>query len=191
MVSNILAVYDKATPVDLAEGEIWYATARDFAIGLAAFTGYPLPAVCGVIAALSPQRSWGENQRAAHALCTGRPVRGLTRNTEKAKRILAGETPLSVFVPPNPKRETGHKVRSFYRNLRGQTSAVTVDRHAACIAGLCEVHALDRKGAYDDVADAYRAAAAERQVPSSTMQAVTWVTWRALKHPKNRGAFNG
>lgn len=186
-VRRILAVYDAATPEDLAEGEDWYATAQDFCAGLAGFSGYPLHAVCGVVAALSPQRSWGENQRAAHRLCTGRPIFGLTRNTEKARRILQGETIETVLQPPNPKRITGRKVRAFYENLTGNEIAVTVDRHAACIAGVCD-H-LDSRNRYVEVASAYQYAATVRHTTPSTMQAVTWVAWRALKHPNNRGAY--
>lgn len=189
-VANILSVYDNATAEDRAEGAVWYATARDFAAGLAFHSGLPTSTVCGIIAALSPQRPWGDNQRAAHRLCMHLPVYGLGLNTEKAERIRDGETVQSVLTPPNPKRLTGQKVRAFYANLCGEEQEVTIDRHAACIAGVCDPEELKRKGRYAELADAYRAAAALRHVTPAVMQATTWVAWRALKHPNNREAYS-
>ena len=80
----------------------------------------------------------------------------------------------------------GRKVRSFYRNILGIDSAVTVDRHAVAIVygrplSDREIKLLERAGAYTVIASAYRAAARRLGIAPSTLQAVTWLAWRRLK----------
>jgi hypothetical protein len=77
-------------------------------------------------------------------------------------------------------------VRSFYWNILGHASHVTVDRHAVAIVyGRAlsdrEIKILERCGAYAYIAASYRAAARSLGLEPSTLQAITWLAWRRLK----------
>lgn len=192
--TNILRTYRKATPADLHDGLNWYSTAHTFARGLA--NRYSLPGghtqAAAIIAALSPQRSWGDNQRAADHLCRTGTTWGLPLNVLKAQRLLHGESPIAVLNATSGK--SGHKVRAFYVCIAeaGKTDAVCVDRHAFAIAQgrstSGDYNATPKQ--YLATADAYVRAAADTPHTPAQLQAVTWVTHRRLLRPTNTEAFN-
>lgn len=164
----------QTTDETLAEGLDWYnrtaAEARRLASGDVAMGA-------GVIAALSPLAPWGLNLQRARLAFERGDANGLTfgAHTRKANRIMAGEDPDDVL--------SGPKVRSFYECIMGSTTAVCVDRHAIAIVmgrplNDKERKVLDRKGAYDHIANGYRDAASMVGLVPSQLQAVTWVSWR-------------
>lgn len=171
-VSNIVRSYRSATPDQLRRGRSWYPTAHQLAVMIAdgdAVQG------AGVIASLSANKSWSENQRLAKiALSTGTPVGHVGDALGKASRILAGSAPEDV-LPMGAK--TGH----FYRCIvdPSDADAVCVDRHAHDVA-VGEVYGdrdrgLSSKRRYATVAHAYREAARRLGVLPQVVQAVTWV----------------
>lgn len=175
-VQNILNTYDSATEVQLMAGEQWYFSALALAEELADKHDLETVNVAYAIAALSPQKDWITNQVAIIELCET----GTTRfqsgvNIDKAKRCLAGE--LTALRGP--------KVERFALAIidpLGNTTAC-IDRHAFSIwMGTKQTDiqqkVLQRKGAYELVADAYAEAARILDVPVHTVQAVTWVVWR-------------
>lgn len=179
MVGRINDVFGRADVADLVAGLDWYQAAHVFCAGLADTYGLELERCAGIVAALSPRVRWDLNQAyAVSMLKTGHaPVLSLSRH--RAGEILAGGDPLVIL--------RGDKVRSFYDNIvHYRTSrAVTIDRHAIDVAvGTHDDRTrkvLDRIGAYDMVADAYRAVADAAGVLPHQIQATTWVTWRRLK----------
>ncbi|MFE9327648.1 hypothetical protein ACIHDR_48235 [Nocardia sp. NPDC052278] len=133
-----------------------------------------------VISALSPRTRWERNVAAALAMAKGEPVSGtLPMNVARAQRAMVDADPWSIFSPQSP------KILNFAKNILGDTSAVTVDMRASLIAGVTETE-MGRVGVYEAVADAYRKAAAKRDVFASVMQAGTWVAARAnnMRQPK-------
>jgi hypothetical protein len=96
---------------------------------------------------------------------------------ERAAAILNGARPLDVLG--------GYKVRSFYRNITGDTEAVTVDvwAHRAALGDIT-LHAnrsssLLRNGKrYRAIANAYRQVAPDYGLRPSEFQAATWVAVR-------------
>lgn len=178
--ANILAAYDASTADDLAQGMQWYGLANAMAESLAS-DDYHLEQCAGVIAAMSPMMNWAANIRVARALIErhrGGDVKptagyGLTRNVDKAWRILEGEDPMSVL--------SGQKVRAFYANILGDPDAVTVDRWAARIARAdYSDKGLVTKSQYNAIADAYREAATERGIVARDIQAAVWTYARRL-----------
>lgn len=174
LVSNILDVYDRATPAARSQGMSWYKTAHDLA-GMVGFGDYSKGA--GVIAALSANTGWTQNRKLALAISAGQEVGHLSKVLEKVKAIMAGQPPTAVLG-------RGLKTLNFYHNIHQpeRSGPVTVDRHAHDIAR-GEVwgnanRALTTTTRYAVLADAYRAAAALRDVRPHEMQAVTWVQWR-------------
>lgn len=130
----------------------------------------------GVIAALSVQKSWTENQRLAReAFANGGLDSGHFRTMlEKLAKIMAGEDPETV-LPMTMK--TGH----FFRCIADPTDAdaVCIDRHAHDVAVGERYGNLDRglgnKARYATLAHAYREAARKLGELPQTVQAVTWV----------------
>lgn len=193
-VRNVLDVYASATSEQRSEGLAWYSAAHTFALGLAERYGLSLVQAAGIIAVLSPQVSWDRNMVAADEICrTGDAVAVLGASKAKALRILAGEDPAEVMGCPACKRGarkhvcSGKKVRSFFACIVDPDNpfSVCVDRHAFDIAngrvgGAALRKVLDRVGMYEQVADTYRHAARAADVSPASMQAITWVAWRAI-----------
>lgn len=183
---NIIEVFKRASDEQLLEGLEWYADAAAIAISLA---NGDIGKGAGVLAALSPQKNWGENVNlAARAFKNGKASGHVGNATGKADRIMAGESWQEV-LPEGVK--TWHFARCI--QAAGEDAwSVCVDRHAIDIAlgryGTDESRkVLDRKGGYDLVADCYRQAAAMLAdagfvgITAAQVQAVTWVVWRSEK----------
>ena len=190
--------YLAATERQVREGSVWYDTAHAFATGLAERFDLPggVRQAAAIIAALSPQQSWGANQRSAVLLLETGSTFGIGANIAKARRIIAGESPEIVFTPPDPARRTGEKVRSFFRLIANPSDpeTVCVDRHATDIAlgRPTDASALPAGfltfKRYSNIADAYRLAAEWTTHTPAQVQAITWV---ARRHNKYReGAFD-
>lgn len=183
MTRRILDVYRSADAQQIAAGMVWYETAQNEARKLSAEFGLTLEQTSGIIAALSPQVSWGFNLEWARAICEGdRTNYGLTASQGKAEMIAHNSDipPLDILGGP--------KVRAFYACIvsGGMTDVVCVDRHACDIAtgirGSFNSLTANRirivQGAY--VRAARRLAATGGPVLSAAqLQAITWVAWRA------------
>ena len=175
---NIIDCYQSATEEQQLAGSNWYWMARNLAEELADRHDLPVENVAYAIAALSPVTDWITNQIAASEVC----ATGFTRfqsgaNIHKANRCLAGE--LSALRGP--------KVERFAEAIIDPVgnSTACIDRHAFSIwMGTKQTDVqqkvLQRKGAYEIVADAYAEAAQILDVPVHTVQAVTWVVWRDM-----------
>jgi hypothetical protein len=165
-VTNILREWDALTPDQIAEGKAWYHVAHSMALGLG---NGDIRKGAGILAALSPLKSWEENVKLATQAANGN-VRGHFPDAcRKASAIMAGADPTEV-LPMDAK--TGN----FYLCILDPSdpNAVAVDRHAAHTA-LGE----SRKGGlkpklYGELKAAFVDAGARRNVLPSVMQAGVW-----------------
>ncbi|WUV42823.1 hypothetical protein OG563_26635 [Nocardia vinacea] len=174
-------MWDRATPDQITEGRTWYARAFVLANQVSEIADISLDRAACVISALSPRTKWERNVVAALAIARGEPVSGtLPMNIERAQRAMTVDDPWSVFSPQTP------KIHSFAKNILGDTTAVTVDMWASLVAGVTETE-MGRVGVYEAVAEAYRRAAALREVAPPVMQAGTWVVVRPT--PRNSKTF--
>ena len=169
-VRNILAVWDSATVDQRARGVAWYRTANQLAEMLSEGN---VVAGAGVIAALSANKSWGDNVKlATQAFECGEPSGHVGDAIRKAARIMSGEAP-ELVLPMDSK--TGH----FYRCILDPTDAdaICVDRHAHDIAVGRRYGNQDRglgaKGRYALLAHVYREAAQRLWELPQVVQAVT------------------
>lgn len=172
IVERISRTFVRATPSDVESGARWYDEAGALASTLAAKNDLSLENVAAVIAALSPRTAWSRNVAGAVALVEQGPTAArrlgcIGRNVDTAHRAKR-----DGFAAIN-----GPKTSAFARNIAGDRESVTVDVWACRVADLDE-NLLGRKGAYDMVADAYRAAARRHGVDPATMQATTWIVAR-------------
>lgn len=184
--ANLLRVLGRASPETWAEGLQWYTEAREIAIILQGVMpvgedGWTLDQTAGVLAALSPQKCWGETVRLALIACYEGEARGhFQGQCEKVNRILKGEYPDDVLM--------GQKERAFFNGLftGGKTSAVCIDRHAFDVlrgeVGTNQSRKLlYHKGVYVAAQECYRNVAEFFPVYPAQLQAVAWVQWRKEK----------
>lgn len=175
MVDRIVAVYDRATDEDRANGAAWYGDGESIIDALSAESGYSREHVAAVVSHLSPRTTWSRNVYGATMLVTtGTAPTCIGSNVDRARRALESDAPLETFGGP--------KTRRFARNLLGDRSVVTVDVWAARIAFGSTVDnpesVLARAGVYDAVEHAYILAGRRLGVDPVTVQATTWVVIR-------------
>lgn len=206
VVNNILTMFDRATPANVADGAKWYGSdSMALVSDLAALGGISREAAASVLAQTSPRTTWSRNVAVATAMvqswgmsvsaglsldeasvacvAAARSCGGMTQNAQRAVIALRaaheGECPISTI--------NGPKTNAFARNLLGDRNAVTVDVWAARIAlnptwergedDMSEL-VLGRAGMYAAIAQAYRIAANRRNVDGTDMQATTWIVVR-------------
>mgnify|MGYP001822910179 CR=1 FL=1 len=178
MISNILDVYNQASPLDIAEGLRWYHEAKRECQNLARRNRITLKQAIGIVAALSPRVNWGRNVIAAQNLVRGIPGEGFGANKVKAGKILEGADPEDIL--------RGDKVTSFYSNILRPSSstAVTIDRWAIRVTmgadhWSSKVNTPTPKQ-YLQLGNEYREAAAIVGLKPLELQAITWVTIKRL-----------
>lgn len=184
MVSRILGSLFMASIEQYARGMVWYSNANFKAENLARAAGLSVDTVAQIIAIISPRCAWDDNLKWARMAAFDNDLspksRVIRSNYEKARKIATG-TPIEELC-------RGPKVLSFRRCIADPNStAVVVDSHAGRIAlgdGFDEEE-LGRliSRFYSEIADAYRAAAAIRELHPCMVQAITW-----LQHREARGA---
>ena len=180
MAINIMNTFDRAEVDAMKAGSRWYRIAWNIAADMGRRYGVSGEQAAAVIAILSPRCSWEVNIARAEAwLGEGSTVGLFTWQVERLREMLADMDGSWVEYVRGP------KVSRFYRNIVGDTSAVTVDIWASRVA-LGWVGANDNTYKqmvgtplrYELVERAYRAAANRLGVAPSTVQAVTWVQVR-------------
>lgn len=185
IADNIAAVWRAARADEKIHGMRWYWEAHHMAQALAHASGKPIELTAAVIASLSPQLSFERTLAAAAATLAGRwTPEGTLCTWRRTARILVGEPPLEVF---DERRMP--KVRSFYINILdpARADAVTIDRHAKCLAlnltadwgdGRKELGTVRKGAEYRHLARHYFHVAERLGVKPNQLQAVTWLVWR-------------
>ncbi|WP_326745359.1 DUF7178 family protein [Streptomyces sp. NBC_01760] len=186
-VENIIDAFGRATEDQKQRGRTWYQTAHDLANLI---SDGNVREGAGVIAALSANKSWKENERLARGAYADKPSGHTRDNIRKVERIMLGDDPEDV-LPMSAK--TGH----FFRCILDpeDPDPVVIDRHAHDIA-INEVfgnseRGLESKQRYALLAHCYREAALRMEEIPSVVQAVTWVAHTerltgSRFRPKNR-----
>lgn len=181
---NIMATYKRATPAEIADGTGWYARARDLALELSpgdVWRG------AGVLAALSPLKSWPQNVLLAReAFATGEARGHFPRQCSKANRIMTGEHSLDVLG--------GKKTTSFCIAIAtsGRGEVATIDAHAHDAATGQSHKWAERpvitKGRFNAMDAAYREVAEYLGIAVNDLQAIVWVVWKREKKESKRVA---
>lgn len=169
-----------ATPEQVAEGSAWYANIRELVAKLAQQYGLEKETVAHVISALSPRCRWENNLPEAENYLrafTDTLLSGLgypLASTYKNNRIRAW-----AILARNA-RCVGRKTAAFAANLLGDEERVTVDVWAIRAATKCKLAAVDSPSRYYAVQKAYQRVAKGTQWTPAQVQAIVWVTIRAL-----------
>ena len=190
-VNRIKAVYDLATPHEIAVGRAWYPQAYETARIMASDYGLCVQTVVGVIAALSPRNKWERNlldaENLIEAYCVDRAaaaeVKVCTFGKNKVKAIKILDLDQDPFTDAILDVLSGPKLREFASCIL-KLDEVTVDGHAFCVwngarTGLKDVPAIGVRMRAEIKSD-YRKAAAKLGLSPSECQAVTWCAWRRI-----------
>ncbi len=187
---NIIAVYKMATPDEIKQGIEWYLNATSDCKNIADKLRLPLHIVIGVVSALSPNNKWERNVKNAEDLCTafinGQDMDSIKVSTyhkmkQKAWSILR-------LMPTYDDAVTilnGKKIVSFFKNINGDESEITIDGHARNIyyndrQGLTTPNTNIKKSEYGDIQVAYLRASKKLGIKAYELQAITWVVWRRI-----------
>ena len=187
---NIIAIYKLANPSEIKHGLTWYVNANTDWMRIANTLELPLHIVIGVVSALSPNNKWERNIVNAEDLCkaflNGQDMDSIKVSTyhkmkQKAWHILETmpnyEETITIL--------NGKKIVSFFRNISGDETDITIDGHARNIyyndrQGLTTPNTNIRKLEYLDIQKAYLRASKKLGIKAYELQAITWVAWRRM-----------
>lgn len=176
---NLLNLYNKHKNQHyVQEGLCWYSSARTYFGQLADKYKLPHNKVYAVVAALSPFQRW-ETQLTKTEPFIAAELRkkgmgrfpGFRSNVRTARYLLHSKE--------EPKL-TGRKVSAFYKNLSGDSTEVTLDRHAISAAlGVKqkENYRIDNN-TFSAIRRAYVECAQRVNLGLSTFQAIIWTIWK-------------
>lgn len=180
MRDRLLAIHETAAPAVIEAGRLWYPGAENVIADLSREYQLGRPRVAAIVAVLSPRQRWRKNIEGARAVLEGEPQRapGFDGNRAKASALLAGE-PLELIIG-------GDKVTSFWANLIGSHTAVTVDIWAQRAAlGYDHPH-QPKNDRYRRLVAIYRAAAECVGETPREFQSVIWQAIRpAVEHKRD------
>lgn len=182
VTNNIIRCYNNTTTDHRYD---WYEEANEFCKGLSKKYDIPLIKSVGIVSALSPMKSWGQNKTLAKQFLEGRRSGTFSANIEKCVKILDSSTKTEGDVKSILK---GPKTVSFFTNIFSykEEENVTVDRHAIEIAvnyAMEDQLKSINSSQYKFFKDCYIRASVKLKVRPSMVQSATWVYWR--EHRKN------
>lgn len=183
-VKNIVDVYNSSNKFTSFN---WYQDANNFARKLATKYDVELSVACGVIAALSPLKSWDENKRIAESFLKN--GRGLHTKVmlDKAYQIKLSDGDIETIAMIL----NGNKITSFFINIYSpeQSNFITIDRHAISIVIGRNITNAEGIGItfkqYSFFVNAYKLAGIKLGVEAIRVQSVTWQNWREAKSNKD------
>lgn len=117
------SVVKQATPEQINEGVIWYQKAHEFCKELSEEFGVEFNKVCGIVSALSVQKSWSLNKRITRDYLMGKRNIHTKYQVSKCDWIMRGDDIEKCLG--------GLKTVNFYRNIVDpkDNGWVTIDRH--------------------------------------------------------------
>lgn len=169
---------------DMESGLSWYFEVNQMCVDWSAQSGLQFLTpnhIAGIIATLSPRRTWPDNIRKAREVIETGTTTGLGHTVRTAQDIRHG------FDPELLIGRTGQnlKVQAFFRNIAYPESSqdVTIDRHMWTF--LCDDFDVVRKAdlyfkphEYEWAADRIRKVAADIGIMPHQLQSVIWLSWR-------------
>lgn len=187
---NIIAIYKLAKPSEIKHGLTWYVNANSDCKEIAEKLELPLHIVIGVVSALSPNNKWERNIINAEDLCTAF-INGQDMDSVKVSTYhKMKEKAWSILETMPSYDETieilnGKKIVSFFRNISGDETDITIDGHARNIyyndkQGLTTPNTNIKKNEYKDIQKAYARASKKLGIKAYELQAITWVAWRRI-----------
>ena len=187
---NIIAIYKLANPSEIKHGLTWYVNATKDCKEIAIKYDLPIHIVIGVVSALSPNNKWERNIVNADDLCKAF-IDGQYMDSIKVSTYHKMKQKAWSILEQMPSYDetitilNGKKIVSFFRNINGDETDITIDGHARNIyyndrQGLTTPNTNIRKLEYLDIQKAYLRASKKLGIKAYELQAITWVVWRRI-----------
>jgi hypothetical protein len=187
---NIIAIYKLANASEIKHGLTWYVNANTDCMRIANTLELPLHIVIGVVSALSPNNKWERNIVNAEDLCNAF-INGQDMDSIKVSTYHKMKQKAWYILETMPNYDetitilNGKKIVSFFRNISGDETDITIDGHARNIyyndrQGLTTPNTNIRKLEYLDIQKAYLRASKKLGIKAYELQAITWVAWRRI-----------
>lgn len=186
-VSNIVACVLDATEEEHAAGMLWYETFGRAITSYGKAHQWSPERARALFAALSPMMNIARNWKLFKAGIDHSTLDGmggiLPHQRRKGEALCKGTISIEAAIK-------GMKVSRFYRNLAGDMSCVTVDRHAiSCARGIPCYTGRCSCAEYKDIEASYQVAAAQLGIEPAQCQAIAWVVWRRQQGIKDGGGM--
>lgn len=178
--NNILKIYRLS---DMSDKYDWYGEAHMFARQLAEEYDVNINTACGVIAALSPVKTWKQNKECAKSLFATGNGKHMKLFNDKAMRIF--ECDGDEWCVKSVLK--GKKIISFFENILhpDKVDKVTIDRHALSVALGKWITDEDYRGItktqYKFFEDCYKYTAERIGISPTLLQSTTWERFRKIK----------
>jgi hypothetical protein len=178
--NNILRIWDMTSNEERLD---WYQEAHDWSKALGLVHELQTSKVCGVVAALSPLKTWDQNLKIARDMVLTGDCGHMGAFKTKALNIIksdGSDESIKTIL-------SGNKITSFYVNIMhpDKTTEVTIDRHALSIALGRWITDEDYAGItdsqYNFFVECFTLAAKKVGVKPLLMQSATWVKFRKIK----------
>lgn len=186
MRDRLLSIYSAAGADVIEAGRLWYPGAENVVADLSREFSLGRPQVAAIVAVLSPRQRWRKNIEGARHVLQGESWRapGYGSNLVKAEALAEGQ-PLQAIIG-------GDKVISFWANLIGSRTAVTVDVWAQRAAlGYYHRHQPKHRR-YARLVAVYRSAAEAVGETPREFQSIIWNAIRpAVEYKRDWRAIYG
>lgn len=180
VLNNLNIVYNNCNSDDLKNGRAWYENAKSFSIGLSKKYNITELQSAGIIAALSPQKSWEQNIIIAEKFIESNGAVSVHTGTQmsKAKHILYNSViPEEVYATLG-----GMKTKNFFQNIYDPDCKdyVTIDRHHLNLCSRENIESCTDKQ-YEFLKNETIIFANRVKMIPSELQATLWVCWKRIK----------
>jgi len=180
VLKNIETIYSNCTSDDIINGRTWYENAKSFSIYLSKKYNVTEIQSAGIIAALSPQKSWDVNTKIAENFIESNGSASVHTGVQLAKSK-------HILYSPLTKEEVyltlgGKKTKNFFYNIYMPECKdfITIDRHHLNVC-----YAEDIKGCtdkqYEFLKENTSIFANKINMLPSILQATLWVCWKRIK----------
>jgi hypothetical protein len=180
VLKNIETIYSNCTSDDIINGRTWYENAKSFSIYLSKKYNVTEIQSAGIIAALSPQKSWDVNTKIAENFIESNGSVSVHTGVQLAKSK-------HILYSPLTKEEVyltlgGKKTKNFFYNIYMPECKdfITIDRHHLNVC-----YAEDIKGCtdkqYEFLKENTSIFANKINMLPSILQATLWVCWKRIK----------
>ena len=189
--NSLIRVWEQCTEDDKFD---WYKLAHEWAVeeaktlvksGILDRDKTAIPKICGIIASLSPLKTWKQNLKLASQMARTNKSVGHTRlcnnkGLEVLKSYGSDESILEIL--------NGNKISSFYLNIMypNRINSITIDRHAlSCLLGYWVTDDDYRgitKNQYEFFVQCFQWTAEKLNISPLLLQSATCVRWRKIKN---------
>lgn len=180
VLKNLETIYSCCNSDDINNGKTWYENAKSFSIYLSKEYGVSEEQSAGIIAALSPQKSWEVNTKIAEQFIRedGNAKVHIGAQLTKAKHILYNNlTAKEVYSTLG-----GLKTKNFFYNIYTPDSKefITIDRHHLNVC-YAEDKTMCTNKQYEFLKENTAIFANKINMIPSILQATLWVCWKRIK----------